>query len=116
MNRIVLTLAVALLVCVPPSAGQEWSEVSRDILDMTAIPEDPEADAVVLFDKATVAITLRFQLVQQRHVRIKILTQRGLRYANISIPFWHKDKVKNLKAHTILPDGKRINLKKKDIF
>ena len=116
MNRIVLTLGVALLVCVSPSAGQEWGSVPKDILDMTAIPEDPEADAVVLFDKATVAITLRFQLVQHRHVRIKILTQRGLSYANISIPFRRKDKVKNLKAHTILPDGKRIELKKKDLF
>ena len=33
--------------------------MSDEVLGMTAIPEDREADAAILFDKSTIAITLR---------------------------------------------------------
>jgi len=32
------------------ASAQEWGEISEKELKMTGIPEDPEADAVVLFD------------------------------------------------------------------
>ena len=92
-------LLVGLAVCAAPLMAQEWGEVSDEILGLTAIPEDPEADAAILFDKGTIAITLRAELVIQRHTRIKILTERGLKYGDISISLDSKDEIDNLRAH-----------------
>lgn len=100
----------------PLASSQKWGKVSKEVLSMTSIPDDPEADAVILFDKCRIQITSNFNLDIQRHRRIKILTERGKEYADISIRFWHEDKVKRIKAHTILPNGKKIKLKRKEIF
>ncbi len=109
-------LIVCLSVCAAPLLAQEWGEVSDEILGMTTLPEDPEADAVILFDKGTIAITLRSELVIQRHTRIKILTERGLKHGDVSIYLGSQDKIDNLRAQAILPTGKKIALPKKDIF
>ena len=58
MRHTARILIVGLLVCAPLMA-QEWGDVSDEVLGMTAIPEAPEADAAILFDKSTIAITLR---------------------------------------------------------
>ena len=115
-RNILVILAVSVFACSRPSMAQEWGEVAEEALTMTAVPEDPEADAVILFDKGMAAITLRFELVFKHHRRIKILTKRGLKYADVSISSWHKDRIENLKAQAILPDGKKSKLRKKDIF
>ncbi|MCE2435331.1 MAG: DUF3857 domain-containing protein [Candidatus Latescibacteria bacterium] len=109
-------LVFGLLFYAGPLLAQEWGDVSEDILGMSGIPEDSEADAVILFDKGTIAITLRFKLVIQRHTRIKILTERGLKYGDVSIYLGSDDKIDELRAQTILPNGKKITLSKKDIF
>ncbi len=109
-------LFVGLLFYAGPLLAQEWGDVSEEILGMTGIPEDSEADAVILFAKGTIAITLRFDLVIHRHTRIKILTERGLKYGDVSIALGSEDKIDELRAQTILPNGKKITLSKKDIF
>ncbi len=109
-------LVVGLLFYAGPLLAQEWGNVSEEILGLTGIPEDSEADAVILFDKGTIAITLRFDLVIQRHTRIKILTERGLKHGDVSIYLGSDDKIDELRAQTILPNGKKITLSKKDIF
>ncbi len=117
MKRNILTiLIVSLFAYSHPAMAQKWGKVSRDVLAITSIPEDPEADAVILFDVGEIKITPQFDLLFKRHLRTKILTEQGLKYADISIRFWHEDKIQRLKAHTILPDGKKVKLKKKDVF
>ena len=116
MRHTMRILIVGLAVCAAPLMAQEWGEVSDEILGLIAIPEDPEADAAILFDKGTIAITLRAELVIQRHTRIKILTERGLKYGDVSISLDSKDEIDNLRAQAILPTGKKIALPKKDIF
>ena len=95
-------LVVGLLFYAAPLLAQEWGDVSEEILGMTGIPEDSEADAVILFDKGTIAITLRFQLVIQRHTRIKILTERGLKYGDVSIYLGSDDEIDELRAQTMV--------------
>lgn len=41
-------LVVGLLFYAAPLLAQEWGDVSEEILGMTGIPEDSEADAVIL--------------------------------------------------------------------
>ena len=113
-----------LLLTTGVEASEKWGKVSKDVLEMTSIPEDPDADAVILFDKGDLEIKrslhadrmIRFEVTYTRHRRIKILTKAGVDdYADVTIPFWHKDKVKKLEAQTFLSDGSKIKLNKKEI-
>lgn len=81
-------------------------------------PEDyPEANAVVLLDKAELTISLS-NIVIEYHVRIKVLTEAGVDEVGDQSISWHKkyDKAKKLKAHTITPDGKKHKVEKNAIF
>jgi hypothetical protein len=112
---VILSLNIKILGDQLPKFGK----VSKEELQMTSIPEDPEADAVRLFEKGDLEIFLdnnRYKLRLKQHVRIKILTEKGKHYADFKIPYWHEDRIHSLKAHTILPNGKKIKLNKKDIF
>ncbi len=52
---------------------------------------DPEAEAIILFDKAVVNHDDNYQMITERRIRIKILNEKGIDRANIVIPFYHKD-------------------------
>ena len=74
---------------------------------------DRDAEAIVIFDvgkyacffysTATTPLTTEFT----RHIRIKILKEKGLEQADIRIPYHAsgKEKIKNLTAQTYNPDG-----------
>jgi len=97
----------------------KFGKVSDEELQMTSIPEDPEADAVWLFDRGDIEIILennRYKLKLKQHARIKILNEEGKEYANFRIPYWHEDRITSLKAHSVLPGGKKIKLDGKQIF
>ena len=118
MIKVFTCMLIGLLTLIqsPPSFAQKWGKTSKEELAMKSIPEDPEADAVVLFDIGSMRITPDFDLHFKRHRRIKILTERGKKIGDISISYWHEDKLRKLKAQTIQPDGKKIRLDKKKIF
>ncbi len=97
--------------------GQEkWGKVSPEILAMTTFPQDSSTEAIILFDVAKQEITNEFLLEMNRHVRIKILTEKGKEFASVKIPYWQTSKVKDVKAQTILPNMNKVELSKKDIF
>jgi len=52
---------------------------------------DPEAEAIILLDKAIANYDDDYHLIIERRIRIKILTDKGIDRANIVIPFYHKD-------------------------
>src|SRR4030095_16959955 len=52
---------------------------------------DPEAEAIILFDKAVVNHDDDYHMITERRIRIKILNEKGIDRANIVIPFYHKD-------------------------
>lgn len=110
-------LIIALILSTSPNLlAQEWGKVEPEDLTMSSLPEDPDANAVVLFDIGEMTVTDDFDLVFRRHRRIKILTEKGKELANVKISYWHKDKFKNFKAHTILPSGKKIGLDGDQVF
>lgn len=82
-------------------AAQKWGEVSEEILKMTDFPEDPEANAVILFDRGKIEITPDFDLTVQYHKRIKILTEKGKAWADFKIPCYIEDKIRGIEAQTI---------------
>ena len=52
---------------------------------------DPEAEAIILLDKAFVNHDDDYHMITERRIRIKILNEKGIDRANIVIPFYHKD-------------------------
>jgi hypothetical protein len=64
---------------------------------------DPKAEAMVLFDVAelSASITTTGLFIDlDRHVRIKILSDKGLNNADVHIRFAYDEKIKNLTAQT----------------
>src|SRR5688572_22943386 len=52
---------------------------------------DPEADAIILLDKAVADYDDQYRLVTERRIRIKILNEKAVDRANIIIPFYSGD-------------------------
>src|SRR4030095_1526719 len=72
---------------------------------------DPEAEAIILFDKAVVNHDDNYQMITERRIRIKILNEKGIDRANIVIPFYHKDGfefLSKIQAQTYNYDGSGI--------
>ena len=112
---IILVLATVIFYC-KESFGQKWGEVSQEELNMTSIPEDPDADAVILFDKGEYLFGYIYPVTLKRHKRVKVFTKRGTELANISIPFRHGEKIREVEGHTITKEGKKIRLKQNQVF
>ncbi len=116
MKNVIIFLTISVFLVSHPVISQKWGEVSQKALEMTSIPQDPEADAVILFDIGGIEITKDFDLVFKRHRRLKILSEEGKKHADIRLKFWHEDKIRNLDVQTLLANGKKIKLKGKHIF
>ena len=113
---IILLVTFLLLSFQNALLAQEWGKISKDILRATSMPELPNAEAIILFDKGENHITYENKLIFKRHRRIKIFSEAGKKYANISISYWYKDTLEKIRAQVILPNGKKIKLNKKNIF
>ena len=95
---------------------QEWGKISKAELTMTAIAEDPEADAVVLFDRGEIITTSDLTMIYKRYCRMKILTENGKKYADVKIYYWHEDNFWDLRAQTISASGQKTKLDKDAIY
>lgn len=96
--------------------SQDFGEVPDELLKMTSLPEDPEEDAAVIFDKITIKISKDFYLMTERHVRIKVFTEEGKKQANIELRIWYKDVLDDIEAISISPDGTEYELDDDNIF
>ena len=116
-GMLILYLLIMLIPAVHSSAQEfKWGKISDEELKMTAIAEDPEANAVVLFHRGTIKITPVFGMAMDVHKRVKVLTEAGKEYANVAIYYYKEDDVKNLQAFCYTPEGKKFKLDKKQIF
>ncbi|NJL74104.1 MAG: DUF3857 domain-containing protein [Saprospiraceae bacterium] len=98
----------------------EWGKCPMSDFSMEKYPLDTTAEAVILHDLGKLYASVdpwEYSLVHHR--RIKILTDAGLDYANISIPYYKensRDFIRNIKAQILQPNGKSIELKKSDFY
>lgn len=87
-----------------------FGKVDKADLEMTDCDFDKGADAVKLidvakmyYDRGTAGVTL-FKTMYEYRVRIKILKDKGLSYANVEIPYYsnnNDEKITNIDACTI---------------
>ncbi|UCH14606.1 MAG: DUF3857 and transglutaminase domain-containing protein [Bacteroidales bacterium] len=93
----------------------KWGRVAKSEFEIKSFRGDTSADAIILCDFGDIKITNR--TFYTRHVRIKILNDRGLKYANIEIPYQSRNKhddIITLKAQSYnLEDGRIVKYKLK---
>lgn len=107
----------------------KFGKVSKEDLEMTTYEADPEAHAVILCDYGRTRFEYDtqgdrgFYLVFDRVVRVKILDEAGLDWADWSISLYQSggtaEKVKGLKGYTFNLEGGTIQKEKlssKEVF
>jgi len=113
MSKLTIILILTIF-CFHVSPGQSYfdrmGKVTQENIDMKNCILDPTADAVVIADMGISGFSRSdngFDVVYQRKTRIKILKEAGMKYAEISIPFYQEgdiyEKVKIITATTYTP-------------
>src|SRR5688572_23657339 len=87
-----------------------FGKVEKVDLELKSCDFDKDAEAVVLFDVAELYLdfTSSLEISMERHVRIKILKDKGLNKADIHLRFHsyrNDESIKNLTAQTYTMDG-----------
>ena len=124
MKKCVFVLAV--FVSTLAARSQDWPDfgvVNSHELEMKDCAFDPGADAVVLIDEAVSNYGERRELITKRHIKIKILKEKGIAYANVSIPFYREDDFEYITSiHGLVINGEnfqsaeKILLDKKQVY
>ena len=80
-----------------------FGTVDKADLQLKECDFDKDAEAMVLFDVGEAYWSLGYGIEKQRHVRIKILKDKGLKHADIKIRFHsyrHDETIKSISAQT----------------
>lgn len=122
MKKIQLTLIMVILVCVSlrgQNFSQKFGQVGKDEIELKQHSKDMDAEAVVLFDIAKSHFAnseSSFDLIFERATRIKILSEAGIKWAEVKIPVYQEggiyERVYDLEAITYnYENGKLMNSK-----
>jgi len=85
---LLLPLLLLLTECSHAQEFPSYGKVTPEELKLKECAFDKEATAVVLIDEAISNYNDEHNLITNHHLRIKILKDKGVDYANISIPFF----------------------------
>ncbi|MBX7220560.1 MAG: DUF3857 domain-containing protein [Blastocatellia bacterium] len=120
-----LSCILAVLCCLvwvhPALADKDdWKPVTPAQLNLKTPVVEKDADAEVLFWEVKVLDEIDGETprtIYDNYIRIKIFTERGRdSQSTVDIQFSGKNKVENIAARTIKPDGSIVELKKDAIF
>lgn len=89
------------------AAAETWLPISPEDLALKDNPDDPGADAMILYRENTVDATRVYEDgdSDREYIRIKIFTQAGTSQANVVIPVGPSMHVEDVAGRTIKPDG-----------
>ncbi|MDD2475142.1 MAG: DUF3857 domain-containing protein [Dysgonamonadaceae bacterium] len=96
IRKLQLVLLFTIMICLS-SYGQDYSQeygiMGMDEFKLEEYAPDKDAEAVVLFDVGTSRFLERngsFEVVFERKTRVKILSEAGLKWAEIQIPYYQQ--------------------------
>ena len=116
MKQIIIGLtviSVALLCMVSGALAQKWGEISDTEWQITPPAEHANAGAIIIFDNGIATAELR-GLDFKRHVRIKVFDENDIdNVDDILIEYYHYDKLHDVKAQILRPDGTVLKFDKK---
>jgi hypothetical protein len=85
---------------------EDWLPVTQQDLSINAVPDNPGAPAIQLYYEHLINDQDPADGYAFFYKRIKILNDKGIRYADVEIPFLPQESISGIKARTIHPDGK----------
>lgn len=99
--------AILALALTPAFHAQQWTAPTPEELSMTSFPAVPGADAIILNEEEIDDDDMH---VVNHYMRIKVLTEKGLKYADVDIDFNKKTDLSGYTigeffARTVQPDG-----------
>ena len=102
-------LTVCLLSLLSPRCGaKEWLPISKQEKEITQVPGNPGAAAIQLYYSQDIDDNEEDNEAEYIYSRIKILNEKGNKYADVKIVVPTGFHLLELKARTIHPDGKVI--------
>lgn len=110
-------LTLIFLICSPLNAV-EWEAVLESDLSIDQPKIDPEADAEAIFWKVWITDHMlggqQPQTIKEQYLRIKVFTDRGVEdHSTIDlVSSTGETRIADLRARTIKPDGRIIELEK----
>lgn len=121
-NVCLIVLFVNFCTISSKAKGIKYGKYSKEEIELTECPYEKGAVAVILSRICNVDVN--YSMIRYfYHVRIKILKEEGLKYADIELPFYRKDGIENIsnvKGQTINfdADGKKMvsDLSGKSVF
>jgi hypothetical protein len=116
-------LSVFMLKAQKPNYFKKFGSITQEEVDMKTCSYDASANAVVLFDAGKSSFVRSeegYDVLFQRITRIKILSEGGVGYANVEIPFYREgdiyEKVNEISAKTYeITDGHITNITELDL-
>ncbi|MBP1618357.1 MAG: hypothetical protein H6Q14_2184 [Bacteroidetes bacterium] len=123
-----ILFAISYLGYAQKNYSTEYGKITQYEMDMKEYPQDPDAEAVVLYDLGEYFFqgddnTGRFMLYMTRKTKIKILKEAGISYATFQIPYYTGDRswesVYRIDATTYNMEGSNLtktNLDSKNVY
>ena len=97
----------------------DWPAITEQEKSLQSVPQDPEADAVILRNTRDGRIILDGRYVVNvidYHWRLKVLTDRGKRLANVHLQSQKAARVSQIEARTLKADGTVVPVPADQIF
>lgn len=113
------TLLAAIMGWAALAAADGWPEITAEEKNLTRLPQDPEADAVVLNHVRNGKIVRKaddWVNVLNYHWRLKVLTERGKSFGKVRIPAGKLSRVSNIQARTVKADSTVVEVPADQIF
>ncbi len=119
IKKIKITLLILVLfhlIVNGQNFSKEFGKIAKEEIELTEYALDKDAEAVVLFDIAKsyfVETSTSFDIVFERTTRIKILSESGIKWAEVEIPFYQEgniyEKVYDIEASSYNFENGRLN-------
>lgn len=122
MKTYILVILMTFLTMNSFAKGVKYGKYSKEEILLQECPYETDAVAVILSE--TCVVDLSYAMIYYKHhVRIKILKEEGLKYANVELPFYRKnnlEKISGVRGQTVYfhENGKKevTNLSSKTVF
>lgn len=110
---VLLVLLGSLDVVQAQSDSDSWGKITPEERALTVCAFDSEAVAVVLIDEAVNDYDDERNLITHRHIRIKILKDKGLEFADIEIPYYARNEFQRIEdiegvTYNYSPSGEQM--------
>ena len=117
---VILFVIVTVILAPTAMAAESFAPITDAERTLTEVPGEPNAPAVVLFKIGDVKLKDEERAIHSSrmevNLRIKILNEAGLEFAEWTVSHSEDLRLRELKARTVLPDGTEIVVGDDDVF